>query len=307
MSEDRVMLSQNTYTSIKIILPIDVAVAVLTGLANCAFLIMLIKTKSLHKPSFVFLGALSTSDVLVGFVVQPLWIADYSFRVTGNFNENLFYIRGSVGWLCIGSSFLFIVLISLDMCIAVCRPFWYHVVSSCKGHLTISAVAIIIWCIFSAVGFVLFTYNNPTYIFKSTLTVTVGSLILLLYSFCKINAVLQKQRRQISVLQSAILHRQESQRFRQEKKRINVLLLLILILLACYLPYWFIVGGAFLKGQFFQCLVDEILEMWADFAVMFNSLLNPILYYARIHEIRVAMRKVFGFPKEDSTISVLET
>eukprot|EP00795_Rhopilema_esculentum_P006722 gene6722-12284_t len=96
MSEDRVMLSQNTYTSIKIILPIDVAVAVLTGLANCAFLIMLIKTKSLHKPSFVFLGALSTSDVLVGFVVQPLWIADYSFRVTGNFNENLFYIRGSV-------------------------------------------------------------------------------------------------------------------------------------------------------------------------------------------------------------------
>ena len=303
MSEDRVMLSQNTYTSIKIILPLDVAVAVLTGLANCVFLITLIKTKSLHKPSFVFLGALSTSDVLVGFVAQPFWIADYSFRLTGNFKENLFYIRGSVAWLCVGSSFLFIVLISLDMCIAVRRPFWYHAVSSCKGHFSISAVAIIIWCIFAAVGFVLFTYNNRTYIFKSTLAVAVCSLIILLYSFGKINAVIQKQRRQISILQSAILHKQESQRFRQKKKRINVLLLLILILLACYLPYWFIVGGAYLKGQLFPVsYVDEILEMWADFALMFNSLLNPIIYYARIHEIRVAVRKVFGFPKEDSTI-----
>ncbi|XP_065061284.1 trace amine-associated receptor 4-like [Rhopilema esculentum] len=97
-------------------------------------------------------------------------------------------------------------------------------------------------------------------------------------------------------------HRQEGKRFAQEQKRMNVLHLLILVLLACYLPYWFTRSVAYFRRQLYPVSdADEILRMLTDFALMFNSLLNPILYYARVNEVRVAMRKVFRFHKKNNS------
>ena len=70
----------------------------------------------------------------------------------------------------------------------------------------------------------------------------------------------------------------------------NVLLLLILVLFACYLQYWFTRCVAYFRGHLYpDSDADETLRMLTDIALMFNCLLNRILYYARVNEIRVAV------------------
>ena len=67
----------------KVFLALFLVVTFMIIVGNGVFSIVLLRKKSLHTPSNILLGALSFSDLLVGSVVQPLWIVEFSYRIDG--------------------------------------------------------------------------------------------------------------------------------------------------------------------------------------------------------------------------------
>ena len=54
---------------------LNLLLGVVTFVANSSILLAIKKTRDLHTPSFVLLGSLAASDLLVGLICQPLFVA----------------------------------------------------------------------------------------------------------------------------------------------------------------------------------------------------------------------------------------
>ena len=54
---------------------LNLLLGVVTFVANSTILLTIKKNRDLHTPSFVLLGSLAASDLLVGLVCQPLFVA----------------------------------------------------------------------------------------------------------------------------------------------------------------------------------------------------------------------------------------
>ena len=117
--------AENVLTSIKVFLGLNLILTVLIIAANGMFLVTLIRKKSLQTPTNILLGALSISDLLVWFVLEPLWIWEYSKRIEHEFSNRLLALRIFFMYVVIGLSFLYIAVISLEWYIAICHPFKY--------------------------------------------------------------------------------------------------------------------------------------------------------------------------------------
>jgi len=71
------------------------------------------------------------------------------------------------------------------------------------------------------------------------------------------------------------------------KKTVNTMHYIMGIFLACYVPVTIVVIIDSIKKDVKEVVFG--LTVFADFLLMFNSVLNPIIYCLRIHDIRVAM------------------
>ena len=65
-------------------------------LGNSLVLAAIIRTPSLHSPSSAFLYTLAMSDLIVGFFVQPLYIADEFTTIA--FMQPLVELACYIGW-----------------------------------------------------------------------------------------------------------------------------------------------------------------------------------------------------------------
>eukprot|EP00794_Sanderia_malayensis_P003613 gene3613-4124_t len=123
--------------------------SVFATVSNLTLLFIFVKTYQLHTPSNVLLASLSVTDLLVGFIVQPLSILRRMNEVK---NRNLCTVRlvyTYFGFLCSGASFLMIGLISIDRFIAIYFPFRYTRFATCRLHMVIVLVIWLSWAVFT--------------------------------------------------------------------------------------------------------------------------------------------------------------
>ena len=114
-------LSESVLTSSKILIGLDAILAALTVLANGTFLITLVRKHSLHTSSNILLGALCVSDLLVGLVLQPTWMADLFMRINRQFSFHLVQLKVILMLFLVGLSFDYIALISFERYSAICH------------------------------------------------------------------------------------------------------------------------------------------------------------------------------------------
>ena len=144
------ILSEVPSQSVLIFVVCDIFVALLTIIGNSMFMVTLMKTTCLHTPSNILLGALCFSDLLVGFIAQPITISYYAIMGTEQtVNIPLSTAYSGTRYLCTELSSLYVVLISLDRYVAVCHPYKYHSTATCKTHIYIVIVAAILFTCFA--------------------------------------------------------------------------------------------------------------------------------------------------------------
>ena len=138
--------SDTVRLNVNIFLTFEISLCLMASLGNTAFLVVVAKSKILHSPFNILMGALSGADVISSYIVQPLYIAFcllMSFKkvtkrkIFNGVNIGLMYSRGL--------SLLYITAMSMDRYAAICHPQIYHKKVSCKTHLAVSFACALIW------------------------------------------------------------------------------------------------------------------------------------------------------------------
>ena len=166
-------------------------------IGNSIFMITLLKTRSLHTPSNVLLGSLCFSDLLVAFITQPIHLSFHiKMLIDRSINNTLFEVSAAALQFCVGLSFQFAILVTLDRFVAICYPYRYHASANCKTHISISITAVVLWAVFN----VFEPHLRFNSIFEAFRFLFLGlSLMIMAGSYIKIYHVIRKQTQAVSV------------------------------------------------------------------------------------------------------------
>ena len=227
------------------------------------------KNPSLHSPAHILLASLSVSDLAVGLVGQPLFIA-YLFSRTRTV-ALVYFICSS--FFC-GATFLTITAISLDRFLALQLHLRYH---SLVTTFRVIAVVLLIW---SASAFLssTFIWNSDLFYFSKspvTWTLAVGNFVV----FLKLFLVVRRHEAQIHLQQQGRNRTNLTSIKRLKKSAFNTFLVFIL-LVCCYLPS--------------SLNLADVNIPYSPVVTMFflNSSLNPLVYCCRVRELRSAMKQM---------------
>lgn len=289
-------------TNVTIFIAIDSIVAFLTVVCNGIFLIALKKSRSLHTPTNILFGALSLSDLFVGLVVQPLWIFKFSYILANKDASSFDYPRFVITWFAIFLSFVYIMSVSVDRYVAICSPFWYHAKATCKSHLYIAAAILSSSIVLYSLGQLTFALGSPTAAGYTYYTFMGVSLVVTGFCNLRIFYVSKKQKKSIGTLESSLKNAENTQnaegrRFAvrriQENNKHTIIVVITTLFFACYLP--FLVETVREKPVGFDNKSRSTLYMdniWSDLFLLLNSLVNPVVYYARMQAFRKAVKNV---------------
>ena len=253
--------------------------AVFASIGNVLILAALRKTSSLHVASKALLGNLGVTDLCVGLVLQPLFVAMLLSDIQGTHKVPRFVLN-SVSFPLSAVSLLTMTVISVDRLLALYLWRTYREVVTLQRVLITLAVS---WLL-GAVGRVIALLASVIlYIaFSSASIVFCLSVSSLSFLF-----IYRKLRRLQFQVNGKEVRRGERNRLNVEKyrKSASVMLYVCCAIWLCYLPFvlYMVVMGRIGHTPATLAARDLCLSL-----IMLNSSLNPVLYCWRISEVRRA-------------------
>lgn len=262
--------------------------SLLAVLGNGLMLFILATTRSLRCPSNFLVASLCVTDLIVGLIVQPLHVISRLYEVK---NVHLCHVKLTYAYfafLCSGSSFLNITLISLDRWYAVCHPFRYIAETTIKKYAIVVAIVWLSWTIMTLLPFIGVIHAKEYNIVL--VAATVICVIIVIISYSCIYKVVQDHRRVMSAPVSLDNQTFDSRAANaKEHRKSNTMAIVIVALLICYIPN--IICSLLESVLGFSLALGYVAWHWTGLLVFLNSSLNPFLYCIRSRDIRHA---VFG-------------
>ena len=262
---------------------VNIFLSIAAFLGNFLILVALQKDSSLHSPSKLLYRCLTTSDLLVGMISQPLYAAYWMSLVYENWKlcQKLFDAVHIAGFaLCLVSLFTS-TAISVDRLLALSLRLRYKRIVSLKRMYIIVAT---FWALsgFSAFCHIL----DPRISFWLSRVLTPSCLLISVASYTKIFRTLTYHR-------ALVQDQQPSQRnalnIARYKKAIYSALWVQLAFAVCFAPYNILANViAHRKSH-----PSHFIVIWGITVVLFyfKSSLNPFLYCWRISGVRHAVKQ----------------
>ena len=246
---------------------------------NALVLAAIMRTPSIRStPHMIMLCSLAVSDLLVGLIAQPIYIAE---RLTKDrFVE---HAAEMTGYSLCGVSLLTITAITVDRFLAL----HYHMrYASLVTESRVKYTLIIIWLInFLLPGFGI--WNSRVHRFVVA-TCTIICLLICIASFMRIYCFIRRHQLQIHAQQQAVQSADAGSNLnvtRFKRSAMNTFVFFI-VLIICYLPSYVLLT---LYGLSIKDWQSE--WQFADTAVFMNSSINPLLYCWRLRELRTVVVK----------------
>ena len=284
-SPDTKKMSPHSY----IIASFSVSSAILTIICNSVFFITLIKTSSLHTPSNVLLGALCLTDLLAGVLCQPLFIA----LLLSNpgpcctLLASLFYFAYDLScW----NSFICTLMVTLDRYAAICYPYRYRAHATCRKYIYSTLSIFALTTIHAIIKFG--RYANAEVKFLSVdISLQLLIIVALFMMYGKIYRTVLSQRKCIASIKDTFVNRKPRISL-HERSKTHTVTIILAVFISCYTPRT-IFDVKCILYYLGKTGYNIVLGNWANFFVLLNSCLNPIIYCARIEETRRAAMRIF--------------
>jgi hypothetical protein len=259
---------------------INVVVSVVVSCSNFVVIYTISRTPSLRTPSNILILGLAIADFFVGVLSQP------TFCIIGMRSSFKTYIKAlctiaivyDLSTWCFGAmSFFTLTAITVDRFLAVHFHLRYQELVTTKRY-GITLALIFVLGLFTAIC--KFVFHNMVF-FAMILSLLVILLPLNAYLIFKISQVIHRHSVQIQAQQQSV---QQSIDMPRYKKSVNTMYYVIGAFVVCYVPYF--------CGLIVLCVVQKLtpelnnLFIFTVFLVMFNGVLNPIIYCWRIGDIR---------------------
>ena len=252
-------------------------------IGNALVLAAILRTPSLRSASNVFLCSLALSDLLVGLIVQPVYIVA-SFQFVPD-SPLMFTYHVTTSFVC-GVSLGTMTAISVDRFLALHYHMQYPNLITTKRAEYASAA---IWFI-SIVLTCVRVLDKKSYF----LTIAVGIVICLLVSslsYIRIYRIVRRHQLQINVQQQAVQisnaeHNLNS--VQKTKGAINAFIYFIFMIL-CYSPMFIF---TLVYANFPSMRLLKVWWILVNAVTFMNSTINPLLYCRRSYELRTAILKL---------------
>ena len=244
------------------------------------------KTPSLSKPLKTLLLSLAVSDLGVGFLAQPTYVAVLVMKIKQNAEnrtyDTIFHAFFIQNFLFVFASFFGVFTLTVDRFLAIHLHLRYQELVT---HKRVVAVVSSVWVLsvliallalkwIQVLGFIFATINVVFY-------VTTGLF------YCKIYAVIRHHANQINVLQQSAQNENMVNAARL-RKTAAATFYVYLVFLVCYLPA-FCAGVARIHGE------TPLLLLLSEFGYTFvylNSSLNPLIYCWKMRNIRQTVKNI---------------
>ena len=264
----------------------NIPLSLLAVVGNSLILVAFVKNRSLISPSNIILISLALSDLCVGLIVQPMYIAwrlNKSDLINKTWRQDVLFLVSVFlsGILCM-FSLLTVTVLSADRYLALRLHLRYNEFITERrmccflGLLSVASVAI------CSVTLLAQSYDEFVGSFTALACFVVNAVL-----YLKIYRVVQRHKRQISGLQSSRMPNRglvNSLRFRTSSL---AMFYVYLIFLLCYLPY----TSLAIIYALFRANTSVKIAFEASWTLVYmNSALNPMLYSWRLRRIRMAVK-----------------
>ena len=256
---------------------------------NIVAIIALRKTPSLPKPLKVLLLSISVSDLCVGLLVQPLYVALHMINEDKPIFKPLATVNAiSTTFFCT-ATLLGICAVSVDRFLTIhLQPRYQEIVT----HRRVEAVVISIWVLSAVLSLSrtrIHSEKASTIILAIIVFITLGCLVAIAIIYVKLYVVLKHHIMQVQALninldsQTTVAIEDTA----RQKKCTVAIFYLYLTLLICYLPnaciaLMFVVGADF---------PSEMIS-FSDALVYLNSSLDPLIYCWKMRQVRLTTMNI---------------
>ena len=284
---------ENISLDLRVVFIIRIVVNALTCplvIALNILVMVAVKTKpQLRTKSNIALACLSTTDLVVGLLVQPLHIMHASFLLSGQGNIfcNLNEVSVTLTFICLSASFTHLILLSAERYVAVRHPFVYENQVTEARIIIASGLA---WIIALLLPLVKPSQTEPDSVKIFAVFIVIPVLLYfpaMIYFNCAVYKEVRRSEKQIVADQVSL---EAKEKILKNKKAFYTTIVVLLASFLCHIPrniFLAIVvstrvterknidGG---KAAFYLVPLIPVL----------NSLLNPLIYAVRIRYFRVA-------------------
>ena len=255
-------------------------------IGNTLILVALRKAISLHPPSKLLFRCLATTDLCVGLVAQPLFVATWMSRLFENWNLCRFTYKSCF----IASSTLSSVSLSTMATISVDRLLALLLGLRYRQIVTLNRtyVMLVVFWITSTVAATSYLQNHLITLWYSYIGIPL-CLVTSLVVYIKIFLLLRHHQAQV---QDHIHQEQQSQTSRlniaRYKKAVFSTLWMQLTLVTCYLPYNIV--AALISNSNLNSS-EYLVWLFTITLLYLNSTLNLFLYCWKIRDVRQAVKE----------------
>ena len=292
-SEEAVIQSTggNITDAVKNVLVVNCAVniplAITSIIGNSLVLHAVWKTSTLRSPSVFLLCGLALSDLAVGAVVQPLFIAnDLIGLLSQDQSLKTLFLRiyNVLAFYMCGISLFTIAAISVDRLVAIQKPLRY------PSIVTIPRVRCVLLAVWTTCAILVNAqfWNDMIYLVLVAVVICV-CLFISAFSHVKIYKIVRDHKSRIQIQREAVETNTVTVNVNNmlglKRSALNAFIV-FLVLIVCYCPYFIV----FVVTSVYPINV-MLGRSLASTVVFINSALNPFLYCWRIHEIREVVKQ----------------
>ena len=275
------------------IIVINTPFAIFAVLSNLVVLITVYKTRELRIPANILLCSLALTDLLVGLVTQPLFVAwrlMLHYPTTICSSEVLHAFYEAFLYLCTGGSFLCLAYVSTDRTMAVSKPLRYRARITTKQTIRNLAILWLIW-----ISFIVLRYSGIGEKTNQVITSVIAGILVIYLLGIQVALIINIKRNNIHMLHA---HANDAMAAYKRERRCAITIVYIFVALLVFLLPAVLVQ--IITG--FTTTNQSRTEMnFAISALLINSSANPLIYFWRNKDMRRAAHFLFLGSKSDES------
>ena len=279
--------STQAYTIIVVDIIILLVTCPFTVVLNLLTMIAVKMKRRLQSMSNIALACLATTDLMVGVLVQPLFISvaisALQSQATQEVCRRQIVTKYSINFF-VFSSLAHLAVMSADRYLAIKQSYTYEQTVTKTRVLIASAIA---WMSSSAVLITQFIKNEIFLTVQNLL----GLVLMVSIAICSVVVYREARRHEIQIaeLQASVEARE---RFLKEKRALKLTIIIVVMVFLNYMP---IISFRFIRRALKDKVSLDILHAMyfpAASCVIFNSFVNPLIYSVRSRQFRIAFIEI---------------
>lgn len=290
-------INDNLYNATCIIIAICILVLLIpTFTINLAIIVVFIKKTVLHTPAFFIIVNMAVADLLASCTSYLMLPIALTYMLLGRDPCSFVIVSNPLAYIFCFTSFLSIVLQSVERYLAIFYPFWYH--DRLTNRMVVYAI---IACWVMASGFTSILLITKDYQLFSAVTGTcmlvlfLGTLVIYFRIFKEVRRI-EKQ----PVLQS-VADASNDANVTLESKVAKATVIILSTFVLCFAPG---VGLTFITAVIGgTTYLTDVLLYWVWLLALLNSFFNPLVICRQLSALRKPVTDMIFFWKFNRRIS----